>query len=122
MPDMDRMIDDALDAEERALLRSIGDEPGFVGQALGLFRGRTGWVNIVLMVVQGVAFVLGVWAGWRFFAAPDVLEALRWGLPSAVLLLMSLLIKMAMWPAIHVDRLMRELKRVELLVAHGRRD
>lgn len=120
MRDLDEMIDRALDAEERELLRGIGEEPGFVTQALGLFGGRTGWVSVVLLIVQGAAFVGGAWAAWEFFAARDLLTALRWGLPSAVLLLMSLTIKMAMWPSLEANRLMRELKRIELQIAHGK--
>lgn len=117
MQDHDRMIDDALEAEEKELLRRIGDEPGFVQQAMGMFGGRTGWVSVVLMVVQGAAFVGGAWAAWNFFLAEDILGALRWGLSGSVLLLMSLIIKMAMWPTFEANRLMRELKRVELQIA-----
>lgn len=117
MRDIDQMIDEALDAEERALLRSIGEEPGYFQQALGIFGGRTGWVNGVLMMVQGAAFVAGVWAAWNFFAADDVLAAVRWGLPAATLLLMSLTIKMALWPTIQANRVIRELKRIELQIA-----
>jgi len=117
MRNLDEMIDEALDAEERDLLRQIGDEPSFFHQALGLFTGRTGWVSVLLLVVQGIAFICGVWAGWQFFATDDVLTALRWGLPSVVLLLMSLTIKMAMWPTFEANRLMRQLKRIELQIA-----
>lgn len=49
MRDLDDMIDEALGAEERDLLRSIGEEPGFFGQVMGIFRGPTGWVNAVMM-------------------------------------------------------------------------
>jgi acyl-CoA synthetase (AMP-forming)/AMP-acid ligase II len=121
MQDIDRMIDEALDAEERELLQRIGEEPGYVQQALGIFAGRTGWVSIVLMIVQGIAFVVGAWAAWRFFAAADVLTALRWGLPASVLLTMSLTIKMALWPVMHSNRVLRELKRIELQVVRARR-
>ncbi len=48
-----------------------------------------------------------------------VLTALRWGLPTAVPLLMSLTIKMALWPSIQTNRLMRELKRIELQIARA---
>jgi hypothetical protein len=119
MRDLDRMIDEALDAEERELLRSIGEEPGYVEQALGMFSGRTGWVNMVLMIVQGAAFLAGAWAAWNFFGVDNALSALRWGLPAAVLLLMSLTIKLAMWPTIHTNRLMRELKLIELQIARS---
>ena len=120
MRDIDRTLDEALSAEERDLLRRIGEEPGYFSQALSIFGGRTGWVSGVLMVVQGIAFVVGVWAAWRFFDAADVLSALRWGLPAAVLLLMSLIMKMAMWPTIHARQLQLQLKRLEVLLVHDR--
>lgn len=117
MRDLDNLIGEALDAEERELLRQIGDEPGFVCQALGLFGGRMGWVSVLLMVVQSIAFIAGVWAAYHFFLATDALSALRWGLPAAVLVLTALTVKMAMWPTLEANRLMRELKRMQLQIA-----
>ncbi len=122
MRDIDKLIDEALDVEESALLRSIGDEPGFFQQTFAIFGGRTGWVNAILMVVQGALFVVGAWAAWQFFAADDVLAALRWGLPASVLVLAALTIKLSMWPAIQTNRLMLELKRIELQMARAGRN
>lgn len=116
MRDIDDMIDEAMNTEERELLRRIGEEPSYLQQAMGIFDGRTGWVNLVLMMAQGAGFVAGVWAAWNFFAADDVLTALRWGLPAATLLLMSLTMKMALWPTIQANRVIRELKRMELQI------
>ena len=121
MRNLDSMIDEALSAEERELLRSIGEEPGFFGQALGLFGGRTGWVTGVMVAVQSVLFIGGVWAAFGFFQAQDALGALRWGLPAATLMLMSLIIKMSMWPTLETNRVIRELKRVELQIARSSR-
>jgi len=45
MRDVDMLIDEALDAEERELLRSIGEEQGFMTEMFGIFHGRTGWVR-----------------------------------------------------------------------------
>lgn len=118
MPELDQMIDEALDAEERELLRSIGEEPGYFRQIFGIFGGRLGIVHVLLMIVQGAAFIAGAWAAWRFFNTGDTLTAMHWGLPAAVLLLMSLMIKLSMWPTIQTNRVMRELKRIELQIAH----
>jgi hypothetical protein len=120
MRDLDQMIDEALDVEERELLRSIGEEPGYIRQALGIFSGSLGWLSAILMAVQGAAFLGGAWAAWNFFTVDDILSALRWGLPASVLLLMSLMIKLAMWPTLEANRLMRELKRIELQLAHAK--
>lgn len=122
MRDIDQTLNDALAAEERDLLRRIDEDPGHVQQVFSLFGGRSGWVSAVLMVVQAVLFVAGVWAGWKFFGAADALSALHWGLPAAVLLIMSLMIKLALWPVMHANRLLLSLKRLELLVVQsGRR-
>jgi hypothetical protein len=118
MRDLDRMIDEALDREMKDLMDRIGDEPGFFSQVLGVFGGRTGWVNVVLMVVQGVAFLAGAWAAWNFFQAADAMTQLRWGLPSAVLLLMSAMLKLSLVPRMETNLVIRELKRIELQIAH----
>lgn len=119
MQDLDKMIDEALEIEERDLLRSIGEEPPYMAQLLGLFDGKTGWLNAIMLVAQTLLFVAGGWMAWTFFESNDVLSALHWGIPAAVLLLMSLIIKMAMWPTIQANRLMRELKLIELQIARA---
>ena len=121
MQDVDRMIDEALDAEEKELLRSIGEEPGFIERTLGTLDQRVLWVAGLMMVIQSIVFIAGAWAAWMFFEANDAVTQLRWGLPASVLLLMSLIIKLAVAPAIHAKRLMRELKRIELQIARGSR-
>lgn len=118
--DLDRMIDEALDNEERELLRSIGEEPGYFKQVFGLFGGPLGWVTWLMMIVQGVMFVAAVWMAVQFFSATETLEALRWGLPSAVLLIMSAMMKLiTAWPSLQANRVIREVKRLELQIARG---
>ncbi len=120
MRDLDNLIEEALGKEERDLLVRIGEEPGFFGMAFGLFSGRLGWVNMVMVAVQALTFIAGAYAAWMFFEAADTVTQLRWGLPSAVLLILSTMIKVSMWPEIHANRLMRELKRIELQLAQAR--
>ncbi len=117
---LDAMIDEALDAEERELLSSIGEEPGYFTQVFGLFGGQLGWVTWLLMAVQTVLFVVSIWMAVEFFHADDALTALRWGLPSAVLLIMSGMIKFLLWPSLQANRVIREVKRLELQIARGR--
>ena len=121
MQDIDRMIEEALQGEEQALFRDTAREPGFFAQAFGLLGGPNGWVNGVMVAAQVALFVGGVWAGWRFFEAETALSALHWGLPAAVLVLASLIIKTAMMPELQTNRLMRELKRQQLQAALTRK-
>jgi hypothetical protein len=69
------------------------------------------------MLVQTLLFLAGGWAGGIFFAAGDPVTQLRWGLPAAVLLLMALMIKMMIWPAVQTNRIIRELKLIQLQLA-----
>lgn len=117
MQDIDRMIDEALEGENQTLFRETAREPGYFDQAFVVFSGSIGWVNVVLMVTQTVLFVAGVWAGWRFFQADNTLSALHWGLPATVLVLVATILKTALMPAIQANRVMRELKRLELQIA-----
>ena len=119
MREVDELIDEALDAEERELLRTL-DEPGFFSQAFGVFRGPTGWVSMVMMFWQAVLFIAGIWAAWRFFEATDPVTQLRWGLPAMLSLIFSGMLKMALVPRMESNRVMREVKRLELRLARAR--
>ncbi len=116
MQDIDRMIDEALDAEERELLRTL-DEPGFFTQAFGVFSGPTGWVSTVMMFWQVAMFIAGAWAAWRFFEANDPVTQLRWGLPAMLLLIFAGMLKMALVPRMESNRVMRQVKMLELQMA-----
>ncbi len=117
MGSIDQTLDEALRAEERELLQRIGEEPGYFSQLGSVFGGRIGWVSGVLMAAQTGLFIAGAWAAWNFFQAGDALTALQWGLPAAVLVLMSLIIKLSLWPVLHTNRVLRELKRLEVIIA-----
>ena len=114
---LDAMIDEALNAEERELLGAIGEEPGYFRQIWGIFEGPIGWVSWLLMVVQSLMFIAAVYAAIQFFGADDALQALRWGIPSATLLVLSAQMKFLMWPSLQANRVIREVKRLELQVA-----
>lgn len=110
-------IDAAIAAEERELLRQIGEEPGYLAQATSIFGGSLGWTNTVLMIAQTVLFVAGAYAAWQFFAATEALQALRWGLPSVTLLLGATILKAALLPVIHIHRVLRAVNRIGALTA-----
>jgi hypothetical protein len=74
---------------------------------------------MVIMLAQSLLFVAGVYLAWLFFHATDTLQAMQYGFPAAVLIIMSGVMKMAMWPSIQTNRVLRELKRVELQIARG---
>ncbi len=118
MSELDRMIETALNEEDRAFLARLEREPGYLRQVGGLLSGPLGWVNLLLMIVQAVMFFAGAWCAWEFFQATDTIMALRWGLSSATLLIVGALLKIAtLWPSLQANRVLREIKRLELQLA-----
>ena len=116
MDKLDRLIEEALTAEDLKIVTDT-EELGYFALALSQFRGKLGWITWVVMVVQTAMFAAAVWAGYRFFTASEVLPALKWGLGAATLALMATNLKLSLMPQMQADRILRELKRVELMLA-----
>lgn len=117
MSKIDQLIEEALSAEEKSILHQT-EELGWFALGASQFSGKLGWVTWVIMIVQTVMFCAAVWCGWQFFNATEVLIALKWGFPSAVLAILATILKTSLMPQMQADRILRELKRVELLIAH----
>ncbi|WP_298497579.1 DUF6768 family protein [uncultured Maritimibacter sp.] len=116
MDKLDRMIEEALSAEDRDILDATA-EKGWFQQSFDLFRGKNGWVAWVLMVTQTALFIAGAWCAVRFYGATEVLPALRWGISGAVLLILATSLKLSLMPQIQADRVLREMRRLELMLA-----
>lgn len=112
MKSLDDRIGEALSAADLDLLKSM-EEPAFIRQALGLYRGRNAWISVTVTLAQVAAFLGGVWAGAQFLNASDALAAVKWGLSAAVLLLFSVQFKMFLLSQIQTDRLLQALRLME---------
>ena len=116
MKNVDELIGRALSQEDLDLL-SRHAEPGYFGQASGLFRGPLAWVMWLVYVVGFVAFLGAAFALWQMVAAAEVLSAVKWGVGALLLFQFTMLAKGFMGSHMEANRVMRELKRVELQVA-----
>lgn len=112
---LDRKIAETLGSEDRRLFEDLRD-PGFLRGAFGIFAGSDGWPARTIYAAVVAMFLASLWTGWHFLAATDPLSALRWGLPSAVLMVMATVVKVALMPRIEAARLLRAIERLELLL------
>ena len=116
MDKTDDMIARALAAQARELLARHA-EPGYFAQAIGLFRGTLGWV-VWLTYLAGLASFIGFgWSLWLCWTASDPLLAVRWGVVAIVLFQFSAMAKAFLGSHLEANRMLRELKRIELQVA-----
>jgi hypothetical protein len=116
MNNIDDLIGRALTEEDRALLASH-HEPGYVAQAFGLLRGPMAWVMWVAYLAAILAFAAGVYALWQLSGATDAVVAVKWGVASLFLFQVTTMCKTFMGNRMEANRLLRELKRMELQVS-----
>ena len=112
--ELDAMIAEALDAEDRQLLDQFGQEPGYFSQALGLFGGRLGWVMWLANIVNLIGAGLAIWAGWQIITTTDPLLAIRWGVAALAAMQVGLFMKGFLGQQLLNNRVIREVKRLEL--------
>jgi Family of unknown function (DUF6768) len=119
MDKLDQLIEEALRDEDRAIMEAT-EELGWFHLGMKQFGGKLGWVAWVIMVVQATLFIAGVWCAVQFFGSADMLSALKWGLSGAVLIIVATQLKLSLMPQIQADRVLREVKRLELLILEHR--
>lgn len=116
MSELDRQIEEALDAEDRALLEQFGEQ-GLIAQSFSVFQGKQGWLAVVTMIPALALFIAAVYCAWMFFQAGDGVEAVRWGAAAWLFMTMVAFIKVWFWMRMESNRVLREIKRVELQLA-----
>ena len=116
MDKIDELIGRAMAAEDRALLARY-QEQGYVSQALGLFRGPMGAVMGLVYATVLASFAGAAYAFWRLTQAADATAAVQWGVGALLLFQMTTMAKTYLGSHLEANRLLREVKRVELQVA-----
>lgn len=118
MNDIDQKIQAALRGQTGG--DALVAEPNIAEEVIVAFRGRNRWI-MTLVFILSLGFFLGaVWAGVRFYGAGTVTAQLRWGGLALLFILMVSFIKVWVWLEMHTNRVLRELKRVELLLVTQR--
>jgi hypothetical protein len=116
MDDLDKKIAETLSADDRELMEHFGEE-GIFGQLGGLFRGRLAWLSMVTFVVGLIAFAIGVYGAWQFTVSDSVASMLRWGALAWAGFMSMIMIKLWSWMRMESNRVIREVKRLELQFA-----
>jgi hypothetical protein len=115
MKDLDQKIQAALRREGADA--SFTTEPNIAQEVItAAFRGRHRAVTTFAFVLSFLFFIGAVWAGMRFYHATSVTAQMQWGGLALLLTLFVSFIKVWFWLEMHTNRVLRELKRVELLL------
>lgn len=116
MDDLDKKIEEALGAEDRELYESLGEQ-GIFAQLFGIYNGKIGPIALFATLMTLALFGGAVYCGWHFLSAEAPLEATRWGAGAVLLMVMVGFLKIWFWMRMESNRILREVKRVELQIA-----
>lgn len=114
MNDIDNKIQAALrrDAAGDALL----EKPNVAEELIATFRERGRLFSVFLIAVNFTFTVAAIWAAVEFYQANTVTSQIQLGVLTIALFFIVLFAKIWFWLEIHTNRVLRELKRVELLL------
>ena len=115
--EVDAVIRKALSPAEAAYDNQLA-EPSLFEMATEVFRGRLRWLAFLTVVVMTACLVLVVYCLVQLLRADDAVVAIRWGAGLLFGLLAVSGLKMWHWMEMHRLLISREIKRVELQVAH----
>jgi hypothetical protein len=114
MNDLDQKIQAALRGQAGG--DALAGEPNIAEEVIAAFRGRHRALSLFTFVYSVVLFAGAIWAGVKFYHATTVMAQLQWGGLGLLLMLIVMFIKVWFWLEMHTNRVLREVKRVELLL------
>lgn len=117
-PDIDEKIRAALGKLPDAQLPGPFEEAGMFEQFRSTFRGRNRWISWIVFVCTFVFFVAGVTCAVYFFRVEPIEH--KMALVGGFLYCMMAVAMFKMWQWMQMDKIviLREIKRLELQVAH----
>jgi Family of unknown function (DUF6768) len=115
--EIDALIHEALSEEEAAFHDRLG-EASMYDTVTAIFTGRHRWLTWLGMAVTVIFVVLAVVSAMRYFQTEDLAQRITWA--GAVLLACAVVLATKIWAWMELQRnmLTREIKRLELQVAH----
>ena len=113
--EIDKLIKETLSQEEIKFYDSL-DEQNIFEMLFGLFNGKNAWINILLNIIILVFFILLILCVVQFFNADGTDELIKWSFGCLILLFSISILKLYAWMQMDKKAILREIKRLELLV------
>ena len=113
--EIDKLIKETLTQEETKFYNDL-DEQNVFQMVFGLFKGKNKWIMILMNVMTVVFFGLFIYCIVQFFNAGETKELIKWATGTLIFLLGVSMLKIFAWMQMDKNALLREMKRLELLI------
>lgn len=115
---LDKAISQSLSQEDQDFLASLDEEPKYMDQTKGIFKGRWGFINKLNTIFLYLVTIVLIYALIRFFkVSPDIDGMLKWGGLTAYCVAGGFYLKLWFAQHLQTNRVLRELKKLELQIA-----
>lgn len=114
---LDEKITKVLNQESQEVDHLMLEEPGVIGMLKASFKGGMRFWFVLVYIFGLLAFLAFIWSGYQFWHATETNDAVFWGIAIVVALQVQMSLKM--WSFMEMNRIsvMREVKRIEILLS-----
>lgn len=116
--EIDRRIQDALSAEDAELYEQFAVEPSLLELALDTLQGRNRLLSVLTIIVGTVFMGIGAYCLWQLLTVDSVRHVVQWSLAFTFCMAAVGMMKLWYWMEMQRISLTREIKRLELQLAH----
>ena len=113
--EIDKLIKETLNQEEAKFYDEL-EEQNIFKMVLGLFEGKNKWIMYLMNFMTLIFFSFFVYCIVQFFNTDITNEMIKWGIGGLVFLLGISMLKIFAWMQMDKNAMLREIKRLELLV------
>jgi hypothetical protein len=114
--EIDKLIKETLTQEEANFYDNL-EEEGLFSSIRGLFKGKLKWVIYMMIFVNCIILGSFIYSVMQFLEAQEIKEIIKWSSASFLCVLMMSMLKLFSWMQMNKNALLREIKRLELLIS-----
>jgi len=113
---IDELIKETLNQEEAKFYDEL-EEQNLIGKLGEVFKGKMGWLAIIMNIVHLVIFGLLIYCVVLFFGTNETNELIKWASAGFLCMIAMGMLKLYIWMQMDKNDILREMKRLELQVA-----
>ena len=113
---IDELIKETLNQEEAKFYDEL-EEQNLIGKLGEVFKGKMGWLAIIMNVFHLGIFGLFIYCIVQFFGTSETNELIKWASAGFLCMIAMGMLKVYIWMQMDKNDILREMKRLELQVA-----
>lgn len=114
--EIDEMIRSALSKEEAMYYDNL-KEQGLFESIFDLYKGKQKWFNVVTFIMSLIFNGLAIYCLIHFLEVENTNELIRWAVAMMFCVMVGVMLKLWAWNQMDKSAILREIKRLQLLVA-----